>query len=598
MSGASASTDNPRKRKWDIPPDGLAPPGDGDGEDEDPVSPGENMMMELVELYCQGALSATKLCIIAHWADLAGVKEAKQYALHPGASSGHYQRKLDTALGFNAHDKRLYSIEVPIMVDGSREKEQVLVQLPHEALAEQLEAEPEVLEDWQANIEREHWVDVYEQHPTVRAAAAAERSRILPLAVYMDSSEYQRNDSLIAFTVHFLPSQRRHLVFAVRKLDLCACGCGGWCTLHPLFRLVAWSLSMLISGLYPRARHDGSEWGPKEDRRRDLAGQDLGFKAVVVDVCGDWSEFALRWGFPAWNAANPCFLCDISLEQLRRGDDQFTLRDTESYCQACQEAENWTMIPDADLHAKVRYALVSTTAGRGRHLSEDVPELLLQAGDRLDPQPMLQDVMDFDTLEPPFVVCFWRTRDAPIVHRRHPLLTEELGIGLHSFSIDILHTLHLGVFQFWLAEALWHILLSDMFYSNDIQRLEDKVRLGLLRLSALLKEWYPKYARTLSEQGAKNLTRVNKLKPGMVGTKKRKQCKLKAAETRHFLPFVLELLQEHADVLRDRCNVDSLILSGQALVSYMDVLAREPRRVSERGCQQLRQYCHDHTFCY
>ena len=155
-----------------------------------------------------------------------------------------------------------------------------------------------------------------------------------------------------------------------------------------------------------------------------------------------------KMGVPAWNAANPCFLCDISLEQLRRGDDQFTLRDTESYCQACQEAENWTMIPDADLHAKVRYALVSTTAGRGRHLSEDVPELLLQAGDRLDPQPMLQDVMDFDTLEPPFVVCFWRTRDAPIVHRRHPLLTEELGIGLHSFSIDILHTSTWGYSSF------------------------------------------------------------------------------------------------------------------------------------------------------
>ena len=55
----------------------------------------------VVGLYYNGRLSAANLCILAHWASLAGVRgPAADVALKPGLQTGAYQRKFDSALGF------------------------------------------------------------------------------------------------------------------------------------------------------------------------------------------------------------------------------------------------------------------------------------------------------------------------------------------------------------------------------------------------------------------------------------------------------------------------------------------------------------------
>ena len=53
-----------------------------------------------------------------------------------------------------------------------------------------------------------------------------------------------------------------------------------------------------------------------------------------------------------------------------------------------------------------------------------------------------------------------------------------------------------------------------------------------------------------------------------------------AAETKHLLPFVVELVRRHVDGLRADVDLDALIATGQTLLDYTDVLAREPRLVS------------------
>ena len=72
----------------------------------------------------------------------------------------------------------------------------------------------------------------------------------------------------------------------------------------------------------------------------------------------------------------------------------------------------------------------------------------LEAGDRLEPSPNLQDVAEFDNITRsmlPILLCFWRASKEAKVNHRNPILCEELGTDITNFRIDTLHTLHLGV---------------------------------------------------------------------------------------------------------------------------------------------------------
>ena len=59
------------------------------------------------------------------------------------------------------------------------------------------------------------------------------------------------------------------------------------------------------------------------------------------------------------------------------------------------------------------------------------------------------------------------------------------------------------------------------------------------------------------------VTRVNRLKESMIGTEMRPTLKLKAAETKHLLPFVVELVRRQADGLRADVDMDALIATAQ-----------------------------------
>ena len=60
---------------------------------------------ELIELYFSSTLNAKNLCTLMFSFWHSGHESARSYALRPGAPTGHYQRKLDTAFGFEQNDK-------------------------------------------------------------------------------------------------------------------------------------------------------------------------------------------------------------------------------------------------------------------------------------------------------------------------------------------------------------------------------------------------------------------------------------------------------------------------------------------------------------
>lgn len=295
----------------------------------------------------------------------------------------------------------------------------------------------------------------------------------------------------------------------------------------------------MINKVWPSSRHDGSDFTPRDSHRSSKAGEPLPFRGAVLDIRGDWSEFANRLGFKSWATThNPCFLCNTTRAQMTipPGPEQppWTLHEDSSYEPACVRCERWVIIESRAMHTRLRTQLQYSWKYTGRGLYADVPELGLHAGDRLEPSHLLCDISRFDGLTTfPCMQLFWKPLQTARVTHRNPLFAEELGISLSTLSIDALHTVHLGVMQEFLAQAIWVLLLSNVF---DVRRStqSDVLHYGLMTFQAQLMQYY--------RRAPKGITRVNSFTLGMIGTQTDRKLKTKAAETRWLLPFVNELL--------------------------------------------------------
>ena len=198
----------------------------------------------------------------------------------PASQSGKFQRKLDATLGMKKEDDDFYTMETPLLSreDHERVQEAMLVNPLHESVAREVAESPDLLESWSRKIESEPWVVAYEHHPLVQSASREERTKILRVALHMDATQFAKRNSLLVFTTLMLTSGTKHLALAIRKSSMWDCGCGGWCTLFPLYRFVLWSLVSLASSNNPASRHDGSPWITSDDQRKRLSGTDMAFK--------------------------------------------------------------------------------------------------------------------------------------------------------------------------------------------------------------------------------------------------------------------------------------------------------------------------------
>eukprot|EP00959_Pyramimonas_sp_CCMP1952_P106029 2216875-Pyramimonas_sp.AAC.1 len=134
----------------------------------------------------------------------------------------------------------------------------------------------------------------------------------LTVAVCMDGVRFAalqagRSDSILVATIVNLLSQKRHVVGVLRQLDMCRCGCNGWCSVHTYLSYISWIVDSLITGSVPAQKWNGKPWGPSEDRGTDQGVSEFGFRAMLLYVKGDWSEFAKTFGLGSWGKSlNPC----------------------------------------------------------------------------------------------------------------------------------------------------------------------------------------------------------------------------------------------------------------------------------------------------
>ena len=87
-------------------------------------------------------------------------------------------------------------------------------------------------------------------------------------------------------------------------------------TMDAIFEVVAWSLRFLQIGSYPAHRHDGSAWLPSDASRAKKTGP-LEFRAVLVEIRGDWDFYSKTLHFPFHNELDGCcWLCPCRRHQV------------------------------------------------------------------------------------------------------------------------------------------------------------------------------------------------------------------------------------------------------------------------------------------
>ena len=221
----------------------------------DAETAGRELVSMLVMLKVMGVLSAKQTCILAWWAAKAGaVGECVQVGLRPDQNSGKYSKHFDSWSGAGASSLDLYQLPLGrrLRFEAARTFTALPVRVPHEALGEELLQCGDAKVELETAIRTKDLPKRYFEHQAVRSAPAG--TLVHPLCIHIDAVPFTRSDSILGITIYFLLTERRHLVFSIRKSEVCSCGCRGWCSLAPAFACLAWSSRRAESRLSTRRR--------------------------------------------------------------------------------------------------------------------------------------------------------------------------------------------------------------------------------------------------------------------------------------------------------------------------------------------------------
>jgi hypothetical protein len=569
---------------------------DDDPCDSTPEQAGFELAQFLVHLCLTCSISAKTCCVLAFWAMRAGacgpIAQLEVSPDLPANQSGHYQRKFDNALKLRDRQKWLYKMNIPghAKFSASREVVATSVLAVHELLNDEFRKDPALSDK------------LLEPHPIWKtphfiAQEGASDVPLFPLALYLDGVVFQKRDSVLGFWMYNILSGCRHLFCVLKKSCLCRCGCRGWCSVYQVFFFLHWCLEALQHGTFPSNRHDGNEWLPSDAMRTATSGNAMLMRGILVQIKGDWAEFAHSLAFPTWSHKEfPCIFCISSLADLFLLPGlcptycPLTLTDDASYLAACASCEIMVTLGSV---ASIR-ALTSILSydkrkkgSHGRALTHDVvvDGVSLLKHDRLEPSPALPDVGQLDGATPPIRVVFWRSSKQTRTTHRNPLFDLTLGISTACIAIDALHTLHLGVFKHFVQLVFW--LLIDCNYCFDeatarMKTKEERYPMIVMRLRSDLWAFYDDYEKSVGHR----VTRLTDLTIAMLGENAKRKLKTKGAETRWLMPFALHMLVRYANALGEQGRV--LHSAGLAMERYWTTLEKAQARLTHSEIQVAR----------
>jgi hypothetical protein len=506
---------------------------------------GSELVAMLLHLKLVGELSATVACQLAWWAARAGAcGEASKLGMPPGKSSGAYSKHYDTFAKAGCGSVREYPLPLSrrLRFEASRHFKPLPMRLPHEVLATELIENPKLTEDLKAAIRTHDLPQAYFQHPAV--VAAQDDTVVHPFCLYMDAVPFTRRDSVLGVFVQLLLSQKRHLVFSIRRSEMCSCGCRGLCSLMPLFAALAWDLETMLKGVYPHTRHDGGPLTAADAGLADKIGLYLGFVAAALFIKADWAEWSHTLGLPSWSEIlSPCPLCFATSHELDQCEgyssagmpkEEKTLVHYEVACAECEVVTVLDVAAITMIKPKLTYEKRQGQS-RGRVLREDVPMFGLLKGDRLVMTKEYPDVAEFHSGQAPRRTLWWRSKNETLAKFRNPLFCKETGLTPLSLGIDWLHALSLGVFQVILAHLIWRLFSANAFEVPGTST--NLAENSLTIFKQILGDWYKAEAKA-----GRAHSQIDNLQMGMLGKKDDPVFNAHGAETNACLRFAHEVL--------------------------------------------------------
>ena len=144
----------------------------------------------------------------------------------PNRQSGKYSSHWDEAIGGRPTDDVFRDVTVPTFhrFDATLCEVELPTIPVHAALVDEWRSQ-DLRPALSESIASGSLGRVYAEHPVVQSARPDEC--VWPYAIYVDGFSYRRHDGIIAYYVHPLPTNTRHLRAAVRASELCSCGCRG-----------------------------------------------------------------------------------------------------------------------------------------------------------------------------------------------------------------------------------------------------------------------------------------------------------------------------------------------------------------------------------
>lgn len=234
LGGSGASQRDPWSHDvWASDAASSADGANGDMASEEDLLPGishpptraeaaQHLADYLISLKNKGTIRATHTCLIAYWAQHAGIDDncIKTLAFPPGRQSGKYSDHFDRVMQFRQTEHDFYKVRVPGFshVEAERSYDDISVLPPHEAFARMLAETPDLPERVRQGLADGCVPPSFAQNPIVRSASATET--IVPLAVYIDGVPVTRRDGLIGYYMYsIIPPSQRYLIGVLRSQD-------------------------------------------------------------------------------------------------------------------------------------------------------------------------------------------------------------------------------------------------------------------------------------------------------------------------------------------------------------------------------------------
>ena len=377
-----------------------------------------------------------------------------------------------------------------------------------------------------------------------------------PIGYFSDGVPHTKTDSFIAHYWSNPVTSRRYLICAVRKKDLCQCGCKGWCTFTGILRVIVWSMNALACGRHPEFDHNGDPF--KDDLRWANRGFQIaqGTCGALCEYRGDLLEMVSLLGFKRWQTpTTPCMCCRTTRDDMfnypvTMDRCSWAPRDQADYNRSVTECMTQRMIANPDQLARLVAIMDHDEVAGGFALQQPFPELNMRKGHRLIEDAVVRDVERILELDTPVMLSLFDSKSDVGLNLLCPLFLT-LGFGVDCIHLDGMHIADLGVAQYLIGMVFYLLVKNNHAQSTgsrDERRLADNMR----HLRRRLKVYY-----RVRMVGKKNMSRIQHLSWNQTDGD-HPRLKAKAAQTRQLMPLLPILCRENRRYLGDKgvffCN--------------------------------------------